>query len=126
MPAMLRTALLALTSLAAFPTYASDGGCGEPVDTERPQYIIGYGSLMQDESRARTSPAAGPAHPVEVEGYRRGWFTRGKTTGPGATYLGLESRLKSHINAVAYQVAPAEVDATDKRESLYCRVSVGM
>src|SRR5215470_17866018 len=113
MPSALRPALLALaTSLAALsaPAFASDGGCGEPVDAERPQYIIGYGSLMQDDSRARTSPKAGPAHPVEVEGYRRGWFARGKAAGPGATYLGLQSEPKSHMNAVVYQVAPSEID----------------
>jgi hypothetical protein len=125
MPAILRPALLALASLAALPTYASDGGCGEPVDTERTQYIIGYGSLMQDDSRARTSPKAGPAHPVEVEGYRRGWFSRGAAR-PGSTWLGVQSQPKGHLNAVIYQVAPAEVDATDKRESLYCRVSVAV
>jgi len=123
MPTFFRAALALAASLAALPAYASDGGCGEPVDTERPQYIIGYGSLMQDESRLRTSPKAGPAHPVELEGYRRGWFSRA-ASGPGSTFLGVESEPRSHLNAVIYQVAPAEVDATDKRESLYCRVGV--
>ncbi len=105
---------------------ASDAGCGEPLDTERAQYIVGYGSLMQEDSRMRTSPRAGPAHPVEVEGYRRGWFARGRGAGPGSTYLGLQSEPKSHLNAVVYQVDPAEVDATDKREALYCRVRVAL
>src|SRR5215831_12671897 len=120
MPAALRPALLALaTSLAALsaPASASDGGCGEAVDAQRPQYIVGYGSLMQEDSRMRTSPKAGPAHPVEVEGYRRGWFTRG-TAGGGTTYLGIQSQAKGHFNAVIYQVNPAEVEATDKREAL--------
>jgi hypothetical protein len=121
----LRIALLALAALAA-TARASDGGCGEPLDTQRPQYIIGYGSLMQDDSRLRTSPKAGPAHPVELEGYRRGWFSRAKLAGPGSTFLGVQSEPKRHLNAVIYQVAPAEVDATDKRESLYCRVSVSV
>jgi hypothetical protein len=116
---------LSLATLSA-PARASDGGCGEPVDSERPQYIIGYGSLMQDDSRLRTSPKAGPAHPVEVEGYRRGWFSRVKASALGSTFLGVQSEPKSHLNGVVYQVAPAEVDATDKRESLYCRVSVAM
>jgi hypothetical protein len=105
---------------------ASGGGCAEPLDTGRAQYIVGYGSLMEDDSRARTSPRAGPAHPVEVEGYRRGWFARASTSSFGSTYLGLQSEPRSHINAVIYQVDPAEVDATDKRESLYCRVAVDL
>jgi hypothetical protein len=78
-------AILVLTSwLAACSTASSgdagqalgdgiSGECDAPPDSSRPQYIIGYGSLMQDESRKRTSPRAGPAHPVEVRGYRRGW-----------------------------------------------------
>jgi hypothetical protein len=114
-----------LAALSA-PALASDGGCGEPLATGRAQYIVGYGSLMQDDSRTRTSPRAGPAHPVEVEGYRRGWFSRGSAAGFGTTYLGVRSEQKSHINAVIYQVDPAEVDATDKRESLYCRVAVDL
>ena len=118
--------ILALAACLASPALASDGGCGEPLHTGRAQYIVGYGSLMQDDSRMRTSPRAGPAHPVEVEGYRRGWFTRGGGTGPGTTYLGVRSEAKSRINAVIYQVDPAEVDATDKRESLYCRVAVDL
>src|SRR5262249_26632033 len=101
------------------------GGCGEPVDTERPQYIIGYGSLMQDASRLRTSPRAGPAHPVELEGYRRGWFSR-RAARPGSTWLGAQSGPKGRLNAVIRQADAAEVDAADKRESLYCRVSVAM
>ena len=120
------TVTLACLVVASAPARASDGGCGEPLDTVRPQYIVGYGSLMQDDSRQRTSPKAGPAHPVEVEGYRRGWFSRTSAAGFGSTYLGVQSEPKHHINAVVYQVSPAEVDATDKRESLYCRVAVDM
>jgi gamma-glutamyl AIG2-like cyclotransferase len=122
----MKTTLFAALALAAVSAHASDGGCGEPLDTERTQYIVGYGSLMQDESRMRTSPKAGPPHPVEVEGYRRGWFSRAASAGPGSTFLGVQSEARRHINAVVYQVSPAEVDATDKRESLYCRVAVAM
>src|SRR6185503_16551328 len=39
------------------------GECNASPDSSRSQYIIGYGSLMQDESRKRTSPQAGPAYP---------------------------------------------------------------
>ena len=117
---------LAFLAFASASVRASDGGCGEPLDTERPQYIVGYGSLMQNDSRERTSPKAGLAHPVQVEGYRRGWFSRTSSAGFGSTFLGVQSEPKRHFNAVIYQVSPAEVDATDKRESLYCRVAVEM
>ena len=100
------------------------GTCNAPPDSSRPQYIIGYGSLMQDASRKRTSPQAGPAHPVEIRGYRRGWFARGDAVGFGATYLGILPHRESHFNAVIYEVDPAELLATDERELSYCRANV--
>jgi cation transport regulator ChaC len=100
--------------------------CNTPPDGDRPQYVIGYGSLMQDDSRKRTSPGAGPAHPVEISGYRRGWFARGKAPGFGTTYLGVLPDRASHLNAVIYRVDLAELVATDKRESSYCRTRVAI
>lgn len=102
-----------------------NGGCNAPPDSSRPQYIVGYGSLMQDESRKRTSPQAGPARPVEIRGYRRGWFARSQAVGFGAAYLGVLPHRESHLNAVIYEVDPAELLATDKRELSYCRATVG-
>src|SRR5262245_54298450 len=64
---------------------STDSACNAIPDSSRPQYIIGYGSLMQDDSRKRTTPQALPAHPVEISGYRRGWFSRGEGAGFGAT-----------------------------------------
>lgn len=127
-------AILLLTSgLAAcsgVPPGARDGawdtGCNAPPDAARPQYIVGYGSLMEDESRKRTTPDAGAAHPVEIEGYRRGWFARGEAAGFSATYLGIRPKPESRINAVIYAVRPDEVLATDQRERAYCRANLPM
>lgn len=124
-----------LTGLAACagPTLPSAAGqgvsaanvagldCNAQPDPDRPQYIIGYGSLMQDESRKRTSPLAGPAHPVEVSGFRRGWFARGGPVGYSTTFLGALPHPKAHLNAVIYQVETGELAATDRREASYCR-----
>lgn len=98
--------------------------CGVTPDSGRPQYIIGYGSLMQDESRKRTSPQAGPAHPVEVKGYKRGWITKAEPGGFGITFLGVRPDQKGGFNAVIYQVEQDELAATDKREASYCRANV--
>jgi hypothetical protein len=100
--------------------------CNVPPDSSQSQYVIGYGSLMQDESRKRTSPQAGPVHPVEVKGYKRGWFVRGDAVGFGATYLGVLPDRESHFNAVIYQVDPAELIATDAREASYCRTGIAI
>ena len=102
----------------------SDGSsseCNVPPDSSQSQYLIGYGSLMEDDSRKRTSPQAGPAHPIEVKGYRRGWFARAEAVGFSTTYLGVLPKQESYLNAVIYQVDPVELMATDKREVLYCR-----
>jgi hypothetical protein len=104
----------------------SSGECNSPPDSSRPQYIIGYGSLMEDESRKRTSAHAGPAYPVEITGYRRGWFARGEPVGFSTTYLGVVQHRESHLNAVVYEVDPAELLATDKRELSYCRAPVAL
>ena len=110
----------------AAPQAAAASGCDGAPDAGRPQYIVGYGSLMQDESRKRTSPDAGSAHPVEVTGYRRGWITRGSSLGFSATYLGAVQDRASRLNAVIYRVAPQELEATDKRERSYCRAIVAL
>ena len=115
-PNGLRRAATALPSLGAH--------CRTAPDAERAQYIVGYGSLMQDESRKRTSPQAGPAHPVEIVGFRRGWFAKGSPIGFSATYLGVTPDPKGQLNAVIYRVEVSELAATDRREAIYCRQSV--
>ena len=116
------TGPLAPKPQASAPVLAS--ACDGPPDASRPQYIIGYGSLMQDESRKRSSPQAGEAHPIELQGYRRGWFSRGSSIGPSTTFLGAVQDAASQFTAVIYAVDPAEVLATDKRERSYCRAAV--
>lgn len=98
--------------------------CNLQPDASLPQYIIGYGSLMQDESRKRTSPQAGAAHPIEVSRYVRGWFARGSSVGFSTTFLGVLPDPDSRLNAVVYRVEIDELAATDRRESSYCRKRV--
>jgi hypothetical protein len=98
--------------------------CGVAAEPGRTQFIIGYGSLMQDDSRKRTAPQAGPAHPVEVKGFRRAWVQHVQTGSFGITFLGLRPDEKANLNAVIYQVDQDELAATDKRESSYCRARV--
>jgi gamma-glutamylcyclotransferase (GGCT)/AIG2-like uncharacterized protein YtfP len=102
----------------------TEADCHPAPDQARPQYIVGYGSLMQDESRKRTSPQAGPAHPIEVAGFRRGWFARGESVGFSTTYLGVAPDPQGSVNAVIYLVEENELAATDRREVSYCRRSV--
>ena len=98
--------------------------CHPIANLDLPQYVVGYGSLMQDESRKRTSPHAGPAHPVEVTGFRRAWIAKGDPLGFSTTYLGVAADPQSRVNAVIYRVEATELAATDRREGSYCRHSV--
>ena len=97
-----------------------------------PDYIIGYGSLIEFSSRTRTAKDALYVRPVQVMGYVRGWFAQAKTAGYSPTYVGavLVDKLKARprypfLNGVAYFVTKAELAATDEREDAgYERVQV--
>lgn len=80
-------------------------------------YIFGYGSLIESESRERTTPSARYAWPVEAKGYQRGWFARGAKSGLTTTYLGAVKDNGLVINGVTYRVSEEELAATDQRES---------
>jgi hypothetical protein len=100
------------------------GQCNSPADSTQAQYIIGYGSLMQEASRKRTAPNADTAYPVEITGYRRGWFAKGSSTGFSTTFLGVVPDENSQFNAVIFGFSADELLAMDKRESGYCRRQV--
>lgn len=85
-------------------------------------YIFGYGSLIEDESRQRTTPSARDAWPARVTGIRRGWWARGAASGLTTTYLGAiapdpDTLPPSKCNGVIYKVSAEELAATDRRES---------
>lgn len=98
--------------------------CHPPIDPSQTQLVIGYGSLMQEASRKRTAPSAALAVPVEVAGYRRGWFAAGQLPGFNTVYLGVMPDAAARINAVVVDVPASEVPALDAREYIYCRVGV--
>ena len=98
-----------------------DEGSGSDLQ-DRQNYIFGYGSLIENESRQRTTPSAKIALPARVTGIRRGWWARGVATGLTTTYLGaLMVDPRSHppvkCNGVIYKVTPEELAETDRRES---------
>jgi len=80
-------------------------------------YIFGYGSLIEDESRQRTTPSARDAWPARVSGIRRGWWARGAKSGLTTTYLGAVVDPARTCNGVIYKVSAEELAATDRRES---------
>jgi hypothetical protein len=86
------------------------------------QYIIGYGSIIQSQSKRKTDPESGESRPIRVNGYCRGWLARGASTGFSTTYLGIVPCEKGYFNGVFFQVKGLKaLIRYDKRERYYCR-----
>lgn len=98
--------------------------CHPAIETNARHYMIGYGSLMQQVSRTQTAPSATEALPIEVQGFRRGFFAEGKAPGFDTVYLGVVPEASSRMNAVLFDVRADEIPDLDKREGIYCRVAV--
>lgn len=81
------------------------------------QFIFGYGSLVESQSRARTSPSALYAFPVNVEGIQRGWFDQVGGVSLSTTYLGAIPDSNSNCNGVIFQVSQQQLNAFDEREN---------
>ena len=96
--------------------------CHPEVDVMAPQYIVGYGSLMQTASKRRTAPDAGENLPAMVTGYQRAWNTKGSPIGFSTTYLGVQPETDAQMVAALYRVFDIEeIRKTDDREAYYCR-----
>lgn len=100
-------------------SHARAGELDKVGGSARPQYIFGYGSLVQRQSRMGTSAGAEFAYPVIVRGVSRGWFDQ--TGGPSwnPTYLGAVLEKDSVCNGVIFPVASAEFAAYGEREVGY-------
>ncbi len=94
-------------------------GTGEARPTPRPQYIFGYGSLVQTESRTRTVPSAQFASPVIARGISRGWYDQIGGPSWNPTYLGAVADTNATTNGVIYPVSAADLEADNQREVGY-------
>jgi hypothetical protein len=115
--------------LGSFATLTSTenmaNDCRPQTDSGLSQYIIGYGSLMQEKSKSEDSAKAGKNMPIYLYGFERGFIERSKDTRFGSTYLGVKENADAKINAVYFKLNdPKDIHAYDKREHSYCRVKV--
>lgn len=96
--------------------------CHPEIDLSRPQYVIGYGSLMEAASKRMTEPDAGTNLPVSVTGFQRSWNTHGVYH---TTFLGVRPVSSARMIAALYRDFPKDGKlGADSRERSYCRVSV--
>ncbi|HAT4446696.1 TPA: gamma-glutamylcyclotransferase [Legionella pneumophila] len=99
--------------------------CRPNINPTLPQFIIGYGSLMQEESKKEDSSMVGENFPIYVSGFQRGWIERGTPIGFSTIYLGVVPKKDSIINAVYFKLNdPSQIKNYDKRENTYCRIKV--
>jgi hypothetical protein len=86
------------------------------------QYIFGYGSLIQRESRLSTMASATTVWPAVVSGIARGWFDQwGPEDSPSwsPTWLGAVPDANAICNGVIFAVSPSDLGAFNKREAGY-------
>src|SRR3990167_7830213 len=103
----------------------SEDSCHPAFDASLPQFIIGYGSLMNTKSKNRTDPKAGESIPIELQGFKRGFFTQGSTLRFPSTALGVIQQMGSRFDAVTFQLDSAsDILRYDDREISYCRQEV--
>ena len=106
--------------------HATEGtACHPDLDWSEPQFVIGYGSLMDTLSKDRTWADARPAVPVRVTGFERSWNTRGTLPGFSTTYLGVAEKSDATMVAALYRAQDTrDFETGDAREYVYCRVAV--
>lgn len=85
------------------------------------QYLFGYGSLIDAESRAKTGDT-GTAYPVRVSGLQRAWHVIAPRS--GYTVVGVTSRQGASCNGVLVAIKPHELPRFDARERFYHRVMI--
>ncbi len=82
-------------------------------------YIFGIGSLIEQASRMRTTPAALYVLPARVKGFARGWWARTGAVGFSTTFVGAIRDKSASMNGVVYAVSDEELARTNKREAGY-------
>lgn len=106
------------TTLVA-PAEAKESESVETVTSARLQYIFGYGSLIERESRMSTWPRAEYALPAVARGIARGWFDQIAVPSWSPTYLGAVPDPAAECNGVLFPVMPAEFNSFVERETGY-------
>jgi len=111
-----------LSVLFAATTIQADD-CHPTIDSTKPQYIVGYGSLMNESSKRSTEPNAGESRPVSLTGFQRSWNTHGVYP---TTFLGSQPSESATMVAALYRDYPGKDGklASDAREIDYCRAAV--
>lgn len=117
----IRELIAGLLTLLVLSQTAQADGCHPELDPDRSQFVVGYGSLMEDKSKRRSAPTAGTNHPARISGFKRAW----NTMGYGTVFLGVEVAEDEQMVAAVYaDTDRSNIAGTDFREQSYCREAV--
>lgn len=61
--------------------------CHPDFDDNKSQYIIGYGSLIDEVSKRNTDDTASTNYPIILSGYQRSWSVYGNLPGLNTIFL---------------------------------------
>lgn len=113
---------LGLIFLLLCPQLSFATDCHPQINIHVPQYIVGYGSLIDEQSKKRTDPTAQESFPVLIKGYARSWSLHSTLPGLNTTFLSAYENKHAFINGVIYQLSnPKHIQQYDVREKGYCR-----
>lgn len=85
------------------------------------KFIFGYGSLMEKESRSRTTPNVTAIFPAKLNGFERSWSLQNVSEigEYSTTFLGCEKKDNAEMNGILYEVSDEEFEKTKTRENGY-------
>lgn len=86
-------------------------------------YVVGYGSLLSEESRQRFSDMECQAIPLTLHGWRRAWLTR--SPDEKQTYVGAQQDESALLNGVLLEIGQI-TPSLQKREQDYQFVEVNL
>ena len=109
-------------SLFSFQALANPTTCNQTPAQGSNNYIIGYGSLMERESRMSTNPNAKLVEPILIKNFERLFGHSGGNY--KTTFLTLIEKNGAKVNGVYYAVTLEDIIKTDQREKSYCRIKV--
>jgi len=114
--------ILLFFSFFSFQALANPTSCNQIPAQGSNNYIIGYGSLMERESRMSTNPNAKLVEPILIKNFERLFGHSGGNY--KTTFLTLIEKNGAKVNGVYYAVTLEDILKTDQREKSYCRVKI--
>lgn len=84
-------------------------------------YIVGYGSLISNESRSKTQES-GDEFPIKIKGFKRSWNIQVDNSRIGkTTFLGINKNKNYWFNGSLVEIKKNSLVEFDKREKSYVR-----